>query len=153
MFNPGPKFHLLFGADGGDDVRLKLWPQAHLLSSEFRSCVRVEVAVLGSPSSVMSLRVGFYGRKAKLNHAHALVTVCPQYVNRHPRALSSTSSSRFINCEGRSHQDGAHYPRAVERFQRCCFFVLVFVLVGARAMRFVQWSSRSSPERTDSLLT
>ena len=93
MFNPGPKFHLLFGADGGDDVRLKLWPQAHLLSSEFRSCVRVEVAVLGSPSSVMSLRVGFYGRKAKLNHAHALVTVCPQYVNRHPRALSSTSSS------------------------------------------------------------
>ena len=32
---------------------------------------------------------GFCGRKATLNHAHALVTVCPW----HPRTLSSTSSS------------------------------------------------------------
>ena len=37
---------------------------------------------------------GFCGRrKATLNHAYALVTVCPWYVSRHPRTLSSASSS------------------------------------------------------------
>jgi len=36
---------------------------------------------------------GFCGRKATLNHASALVTVCPWYVNQHPRTWSSTSSS------------------------------------------------------------
>ena len=39
---------------------------------EFRSCVKVEVAVLGFPSGFR-----FRGRKAILNHAHALVSVCP----------------------------------------------------------------------------
>ena len=37
----------------------------------FRSCVRVEVAVLGCPSS------GFRGCKDLLNRALALVTTCP----------------------------------------------------------------------------
>ena len=36
---------------------------------------------------------GFRGRKATLSHAHALVTVRPWYVNRHPRTLSCTLSS------------------------------------------------------------
>ena len=36
---------------------------------------------------------GFCGGKATLNHASALVTVCPWYVNRHPRTWSSISSS------------------------------------------------------------
>ena len=34
---------------------------------------------------------GFRGRKAILNHAHALVSACPEYVNRHPRTLSNTT--------------------------------------------------------------
>ena len=33
---------------------------------------------------------GFRGRKAILNHAHALVSACPLYANRHPRTLSTT---------------------------------------------------------------
>ena len=36
---------------------------------------------------------GLCGRKAILNHASALVTVCPEYIDRHPRTWSSTSSS------------------------------------------------------------
>ena len=52
--------------------------------------MRVEVAVLGfRPNEPY----GFCGRKATLNHAYALVTVCPYYINRHPGTLSSTSSS------------------------------------------------------------
>ena len=34
---------------------------------------------------------GFRGRKAILNRASALVSTCPQYVNRHPRTLSNTN--------------------------------------------------------------
>ena len=42
--------------------------------TEFRSCVKVEVAVLGfRPNEPY----GFRGRKATLNRASALVTVCP----------------------------------------------------------------------------
>ena len=40
---------------------------------------------------------GFCGRKATLNHASALVTVCPQYVNWHLRTWSSTLSSSSTN--------------------------------------------------------
>ena len=36
---------------------------------------------------------GFCGRKATLNHAQALVTICPYYASRHPRTWSRTSSS------------------------------------------------------------
>ena len=36
---------------------------------------------------------GFLGRKELLNHASALVTTCPSYVNWHLRTLSNTSSS------------------------------------------------------------
>ena len=39
--------------------------------------MKVQMAVLGFP-------YGFCGRKTTLNRASALVTVCPQYVNRHP---------------------------------------------------------------------
>ena len=50
--------------------------------TEFRSCVKVDVAVLGSSSSSVTEPYGFCGRKATLNHAHSLpVTVCPSYVN------------------------------------------------------------------------
>ena len=45
----------------------------------FRSCVKIEVAVLGflCPNEPYS----FCGCKATLNHAYTLVTVCPKYVN------------------------------------------------------------------------
>ena len=36
---------------------------------------------------------GFRGRKAILNHAHALVSACPWYVNWHPRTLSNTAAA------------------------------------------------------------
>ena len=48
--------------------------QNHRSGVEFRSCVKVKVAVLGSRPNEP---YGFCGRKATLNHAHALVTVCP----------------------------------------------------------------------------
>ena len=38
---------------------------------------------------------GFRGRKAILNHAHALVSACSSYVNQHPRTLSNTSAFCF----------------------------------------------------------
>ena len=42
--------------------------------SEFRSCVKVEVAVLAfRPNEPY----GFCGRKATVNSASALVTICP----------------------------------------------------------------------------
>ena len=47
--------------------------------SELRSCVKVEVAVLGFPS--LPEPYGFRGRKVILTHAHALVSACPQYVS------------------------------------------------------------------------
>ena len=34
---------------------------------------------------------GFRGHKELLNHASALVSTCPQYVNWHPRTLSNTT--------------------------------------------------------------
>ena len=34
---------------------------------------------------------GFHGCKAILNHASALVSACPEYVNRHLRTLSNTT--------------------------------------------------------------
>jgi len=34
---------------------------------------------------------GFHGRKAILNHALALVSACPEYVNQHLRTLSNTT--------------------------------------------------------------
>ena len=37
---------------------------------------------------------GFRGHKATLNHASALVSACPLYVNRHPRTLSNTTYLR-----------------------------------------------------------
>ena len=40
--------------------------------------MKIEVAVLGPRPNEP---YGFYGRKATLNHVHALVTVCPEYVN------------------------------------------------------------------------
>ena len=43
-------------------------------SFQFRSCVKVQVAVL-SPRP--NEPYGFCGRKATLNHASALVTICP----------------------------------------------------------------------------
>ena len=54
-----------------------------------RRCVRVEVAVLGCPS----WRAFWFQWtcKAILNHASALVSACPSYVNRHPRTLSNTT--------------------------------------------------------------
>ena len=55
--------------------------------------MKVEEAVLGSPPNVSNEPYGFSGRKATFNHAHALVTVCPSYVSRHPMTLSSTPSS------------------------------------------------------------
>ena len=45
-------------------------------SSEFRSCVKVEVADPGL-SVLPNEPSGFHGRKAILNHAHALVSACP----------------------------------------------------------------------------
>ena len=36
----------------------------------------------------------FRGRKAILNHASALVSACPWYVNLHPRTLSNTTAAR-----------------------------------------------------------
>ena len=45
-----------------------------LVWSGLRSCVKFEVAELGSRPNEPS---GFRGRKATLNRASALVTVCP----------------------------------------------------------------------------
>jgi len=50
------------------------WGPSCVRFSEFRSCVKVEVAVLGFPSNEP---YSFCGRKATLNRASALVTVCP----------------------------------------------------------------------------
>ena len=55
--------------------------------------MRVEVAVLGCPVRPNE-PYGFRGPKATLNHASALVSACPQYVNRHPRTLSNTTEPR-----------------------------------------------------------
>ena len=53
---------------------------------------------------------GFCGRKATLNRASALVTVCPWYVNRHPRTWSSTNHCKwdrlFTLCETRLSRGG-----------------------------------------------
>ena len=63
---------------------------------------------------------GFCGRKATLNHVSALVTIYPWYVNRHPRTLSSTSSSSLPKKEKRKtdnddqrneNADAAYYVR------------------------------------------
>ena len=39
---------------------------------------------------------GFHGCKAILNHAHALVSACPWYVNWHPRTLSITRRKETV---------------------------------------------------------
>ena len=45
----------------------------------------------------------FRGRKAILNHAHALVSACPWYVNRHPRTLSNaTEPNRGMSLQERN---------------------------------------------------
>ena len=46
----------------------------HPVLSEFRSCVKVEVAFLAPRPNEP---YGFRGRKAILNRAHALVSACP----------------------------------------------------------------------------
>ena len=64
----------LVNADLVDGPLLNGDPE-YLTATEFRICVKIEVAVPGffCPNEPY----GFCGRKATLNHASALVTVCP----------------------------------------------------------------------------
>ena len=78
----------------------------------FKTCYKKPVAHLGSHHSsgaVWELRwpswavrpneaSGFRGRKAILDHALALVSACPEYVNWHVRTLSDTTCLR-VTCE------------------------------------------------------
>ena len=65
--------------------------------TEFRSCVKVDVAVLGSPSSSVTEP---YGSQCHVDvkqhwtkHPHCRSQFVPNMSTRHPRTLSSTSSS------------------------------------------------------------
>ena len=57
----------------------------------------------------------FCGRKAIFNHAHALVTVCPWYVNRHPRTWRCTSWSSAATHRGDYWGENEHLYRTVPR--------------------------------------
>ena len=74
----------------------------HSRTTEFRSCVKVEVAAMGFP-------YGFFGRKAKLNHASALVTVVSnmsidirghEALHRHPPPRTSPSKGERSSLVG-----------------------------------------------------
>ena len=58
---------------------------------------------------------GFRGRKAILNHALALVSACPKYVNRHPRTLSNTTYLPTAGGSGR----GEHFRLGEECVCAC----------------------------------
>ena len=57
---------------------------------------------------------GSRGRKATLNHASALVSACPWYVNRHPRILSNTGRTLC-----RQHLHLRHRHRWCLSFPKC----------------------------------
>ena len=61
---------------------------------------------------------GFCGSKATVNHASALVTVCPWYIKRHPRTWSSTSSSSPSSSSSSSSWDMRHECSESAREQR-----------------------------------
>ena len=83
--------------------------------SEFRRC-HSRGGRTGLPV-LMSLMASFCGRKATLNHAYALVTVCPASVtcqpDWHPRTLSSASSSSSSWSWDHTEQDGLSGCRVV----------------------------------------
>ena len=63
---------------------------------------------------------GFCGSKAILNNAHALVSTCPSYVNRHPRTLSNTGRKNY-----KMEPICTNTPHLCWRKQRPVFWVLV----------------------------
>ena len=96
----------------------------HPCTTEPRSCVKVEVAAMGFP-------YGFFGRKAKLNHASALVTVV---------------SNMSIDIRGHEALHRHHHPRTrPSKGERSS-------LVGVLSVRCKRYNARPSKGELSSLV-
>ena len=77
---------------------------------------------------------GFLGRKAISNHASALVSACPLYVNRHPRTLSNTT---YLPATGRTTMLRSWGPRAPVRSNLCTLLISVSTTVRSKVTKTV----------------
>ena len=77
---------------------------------------------------------GFLGRKAILNHASALVSACPLYVNRHPRTLSNTT---YLPATGRTTMLRSWGPRPPARSNLCTLLISVSTTVRSKVTKAV----------------